>query len=118
MSGLATLLDAGLTLQADGRRLLVTPAACLSDPLRKIIRENVAELLEQVREASRLTAELIDAINRACDLRGDDDENRAGLIRECSALPSDGQEDMRQHFEQVAEVWAKATGQPARGLEL
>ena len=57
--------------------------------------------------AHRRTAALVAAINHCCDIRGDDDENRAGLIRECCALPPVGQGDMREHFEQEAKRWER-----------
>ena len=45
-----------------------------------------------------LAAALAAAINRACDVRGDSDTNRAGLLAECAALPPEGQADMLAHF--------------------
>ena len=42
------------------------------------------------------------ASTRCCDARGDDDENRAALIRECGALPPDAQADMLEHFQREA----------------
>lgn len=61
-------------------------------------------LLRQGRdkELERRATAMRQAINRCCDARGDDDENRAGLIRECCALPPDGQMDMLEHFEREA----------------
>jgi hypothetical protein len=58
--------------------------------------------------AHRGTGALVRAINACCDLRGDDDRNRAGLIAECSALTPAGQADMREHFEQETANWQRA----------
>jgi hypothetical protein len=46
----------------------------------------------------RLPKALAAAINRACDIRGDDDANRAALLGECAALPPASQADMLAHF--------------------
>lgn len=61
--------------------------------------------------APRVAQALVAAINRACNLRGDDDANRAGLIAECHALSLEQQIDMLEHFRAEAARWAKATGQ-------
>jgi hypothetical protein len=54
------------------------------------------------KELERRATALRQAINRCCDVRGDDHENRAALIRECCTLPPDGQADMTEHFEREA----------------
>ena len=41
---------------------------------------------------------LADAINRACNNRGDDDAFRAGLLQECAELPPKAQADLLEHF--------------------
>ena len=51
---------------------------------------------------------LIDAINRCCDARGDDDSNRMALVAEAASLTARNQADMREHFEQEAATWAAA----------
>ena len=48
MSPLATLIDAGLTLRADESRLIVAPAALLTEDLRRLIRQHKADLLVSV----------------------------------------------------------------------
>ncbi len=54
------------------------------------------------KEVERRATALRQAINGCCDARGDDDENRAALIRECGALPPDAQADMLEHFQREA----------------
>ena len=51
MNALRALAEAGLTLRADGNRLIVAPASRLTDPLRALIRRHKAELLETARGA-------------------------------------------------------------------
>jgi len=58
---------------------------------------------------SRATA-LRQSIERCCDARGDDDENRAALIRECGELPPDAQADMLEHFQREAIRFGPKTG--------
>ncbi|MBA3597833.1 MAG: hypothetical protein H0W40_10725 [Methylibium sp.] len=48
MTLLAALIDAGLTLRADDNRLIVTPAALLTEDLRSLIRQHKTELLDSV----------------------------------------------------------------------
>lgn len=38
------------------------------------------------------------AIERACEVRGDDPAHRDGLIAECMALPFEAQADLLAHF--------------------
>lgn len=57
--------------------------------------------------AAMLMAQLIAAINRACDARGDTPANRAALILECCALDATGQADMRDYFEAEAANWCR-----------
>ena len=54
------------------------------------------------KEGERRATALRQSIDRCCDARGDDDENRAALICECSALPPDAQADMVEHFQREA----------------
>jgi hypothetical protein len=54
------------------------------------------------KELERRATALRQAIDRCCDARGDDELNRAGLIRECGELPPDGQADMLEHFQREA----------------
>ena len=51
------------------------------------------------KEGERRATALRQCIERCCDARGDDDENRTALIRECGALPPDAQADMLEHFQ-------------------
>lgn len=57
-----------------------------------------------------LVPALADAINRACDLRGDDEAHRAVLLAECAALPPEGQADMLAHF--VVEAAIRVAPEP------
>jgi hypothetical protein len=75
--------------------------------LRELARDNLLRLRRHKAVHSRATA-LRNSIILCCDLRGDDDVNRAALIAECLALPLAGQEDMQQHFEREAERWERA----------
>lgn len=109
MNVVAEILEAGLSLTADGERLLVWPAPSITPTLRILIQQNKPLLLAYARDTESRVAELVATINRACLLRGDDDENRLGLIRDCSALPPDGQQDMTEHFANVAATWARAS---------
>ena len=114
MSPLHTLLDAGLHLHTDGERLIVAPASLLTEPLRDLIRAHKPELWAAAREAEVTFANLVDAINRCCDLRGDDDRNRDGLIAEAGDYAVDAQRDLIEHFANETAIWSQATGQSSQ----
>ena len=65
----------------------------------------LAGVASERRPAEGLVEALADAINRACDIRGDDAINRAGLLAECAALPPEGQADLLAHFTIEAARW-------------
>jgi len=102
VSLLRALIDAGLTLRTDGQRLVVAPASALTAAQRDLIRARKSELLVSVRHAEVLAATLVASINQCCDVRGDDERNRAALIAECMQLTQRDQADMLEHFETEA----------------
>jgi hypothetical protein len=53
---------------------------------------------------------LVEAIRRCSEVRGDTDANRAALIAEAVDLTPREQQDMREHFDEQAALWAAATG--------
>ena len=105
---LLLLMEIGFTLSSEGSSLVVVPASELTDPLRDLIRDNKAELLAAVREAERGAADLIASIGHCCDVRGDDDRNRAALIVESALLVPHEQADMLAHFEAETTRWQQA----------
>ena len=113
MNVLSMLIDAGLTLSTDGDQLVVVPGASITEELRGLIRLHKPDLLDAVRDAEAVAADLIGAIGRCCAVRGDDDRNRDALIAEAADLTPELQRDATQHFEQEAAVWAAATGRGA-----
>ncbi len=69
--------------------------------------------------AHRLLADLIAAINAACDERGDDDSNRRALIDESARLTPEHQLDMLAHFTAEAAIFRAANrGGRASGAEI
>jgi hypothetical protein len=61
--------------------------------------------------ASRQTAlDLIAAVNRCCDVRGDDDGNRAALIADCKLLAPHEQADMLEHFDGETRRYTRQSG--------
>ena len=57
-----------------------------------------------------LYEKLIEAINRCCDVRGDDDRNRDGLIAEAADYATEAQLDLIEHFDEQAAIWRRVTG--------
>jgi hypothetical protein len=93
---LAELQERGMTVVAKGDRLVIRPASKLTDDTRNALRAAKPELL--VLLADPLGRALVEAINRCCDVRSDDDANRAALITDALVLPIDMQADLLTHF--------------------
>lgn len=55
--------------------------------------------------------DLLKAIDDCCRLRGDTDDNRIALRRECSQMPASSIADLIEHFNGEAQTWARVTGQ-------
>jgi len=85
-------------IRFDGDNLIVAPRAMVTDQMREAILADKPELL-------RLTSSLVEAIHRCCDARGDDTSNRAALLFECVALPAWEQRELRDHFNQQADLF-------------
>ena len=79
MHALNILHQRGLRVIAEGDRLIVAPAEQIDDELRAFIREQKPELLDLLREWTKLEV----AINACCDARMDSDEHRAALLEDC-----------------------------------
>lgn len=92
---LTALVQAGFEVEATADRLLIRPASKLTDDQREALREFKPELMVLLR------GDLTAAINAACAARGDDDANRLALIAEGTALPTDTQADLIEHFRAV-----------------
>jgi hypothetical protein len=108
---LRRLHGAGLHLELGDGKVIVTPRDLLTESLRQLIRDNRDDLLQMLVEADGLIhQELITAIHRCCDARGDDETNRAGLIQEAADLPQTHQVDMAAHFDEQAALWLRITG--------
>lgn len=108
---LQTLLD-GLAAEARCYPVTPTPSSWVTpEPAPMLARTRVTPVTRELGDAvdqdvrQDLAEALAAAINRACDARGDDDANRAGLLAECAALPLDGQADMLAHFTIEAARW-------------
>ena len=82
-----------------------TPAPTLRAVVDVLRGAGARECNTQQRNNS-LAEALADAINSACDARGDSDDNRTGLLAECAALPPEQQADMLAHFTVETARWA------------
>ena len=110
MNPLRTLIEAGLTLRTDGERLIVTPAIAITGSLRKLIVAYKPMLHLAVRNAEDQADALVASINRCCDARGDDGDNRAALIAESAGYAPHEMADLIEHFDGEAN---RLTIQPA-----
>lgn len=97
---LADLLQNGIepTISDDGQHIEV-PAGCLTEAQRHAILACKPELIDHIKEAERVTSELLAAAMRACDYWQDSPEAREQMRRECLAVPPELREELRQHFE-------------------
>ena len=96
---LFALAREGLAVTLAGEHLRVVPASSLTAPLRAQIADNKAALVALLGSAHQTTLDLIAAVDRCCDARGDDHGNRAALIADCKLLAPHEQADMLDHFD-------------------
>ena len=96
-------LDA--TRGATGIATTTAPAASI----RQLARDTLVRHGRD-KEVERRATALRQSIDRCCDARGDDDENRAALIRECGELSPDAQADMLDHFQREANRFGPKRG--------
>jgi hypothetical protein len=82
VSALATIRAAGLTVQADGGRLLVSPSDRLRDDLPALIREHKADILGELRD--RVAGALAPAVPGAPDL----EQRRASVANRLRSDPT------------------------------
>lgn len=98
---LADLLACGITpaVTADGAGIVV-PAGRLTGAQRAAVRDHKPELIERIREAARLTTELLEAAMRACDAHGDDSAAREQMRQDVMDTPPNLRADLLDHFRQ------------------
>lgn len=91
MNALHVLADAGLRLRAEGSRLIVAPAERLTDPLRALIRQHKAALLESAREVRAAGNPLLTAQQASdCHAGGWDDAEISAFATRVFALMRHG----------------------------
>lgn len=96
------LTACGLTIQADGDRLIVSPRERLTDPHRALIRAHRMELVAFIAQAHATTATLIELAMRVCDEYGDDEQAREAMRRDCLDTPLHLRQDLIEHFQSQA----------------
>ena len=94
---------------SDGRKLS-TVVSGVQGKRADLEWENAADVFQRDKEVERRATALRQGIERCCDARGDDDENRAALIRECGELSPDAQADMLDHFQREANRFGPKRG--------
>ena len=92
------LHDAGVSISADGGKLLAGPATRLTDDLRDLIRAHKPALVGLLTDAHETTASLLVAAMRVCDWHGDGEAAREQMRRDCMATPPHLQADLLNHF--------------------
>ena len=98
---LDVLTKRGLCVAAQGDRLLVSPSERLDDELRRYIRQHKPELIDLLREWSKLEA----AIYACCVARKDTDENRTALLADCWRKPATDWPWLTDYFRSEAARW-------------
>lgn len=109
---LGTLRSAGFTTLLAGDGLRISPSARLTPQLREEVRRHRDDLVrlladEHLDQGQR---RLRQAINRCCEVRGDDEAHRLALIEECSQLPPDERNEWRDYFDSEAHRWGNSSG--------
>lgn len=113
------LTASGLTIRADGERLIVSPRERLTEPDRAMIREHRAELVAFIHHAHQTTATLLELAMKVCDAWGDDEQAREAMKRDCLDTPLHLRQDLIEHFQSVTTSGGTqtraATGMPPDG---
>lgn len=93
------VMDAGMTIDADGAELVLKPAAKLTPDLRALLVQHKPELLGFIHQADTLTAELLARAMAVCDHHGDDARARADMRADIEATPAHLRADLLAHFQ-------------------
>lgn len=105
MSILRKLVDAGLSVRSDpSGAIALKPSSRLTNDLRRLVCDHRAQLIAELDEAHRITAELVDAAMRVCDHHGDDQAARDQMKRECEQTPPHLRADLLHHFRATCEA--------------
>ena len=100
----------GLTVTLAGEHLRVVPASSLTARHRALIAEHRTVLVALLRAAHQTALDLIAAVNRCCDARGDDEGNRAALISDCKLLGPHEQAEILEHFNDETRRFMRQSG--------
>ena len=88
----------GLTPDSTG---IVVPAGGLTDAQRTAVLTHKAELIEYLRQASRITSQALTAAMSACDQWGDSPAAREQMRRDVLATPPHLMADLLEHLQQA-----------------
>lgn len=95
------VFDAGMTMHADDGALVIRPAERLTTALRALLVEHKPELLDFVRQAEALTAEILAAAMRCSDHHGDGAQAREDWKRDIADTPTHLRADLLDHLRQT-----------------
>jgi hypothetical protein len=84
--------------RAAARASAATPASAANPANRASNDDAPVSHLATLAMQCDLRAELVDAIDRCCNVRGDDETNRAALIADALELTPELQADLLAHF--------------------
>ncbi len=79
------------------------------DKAIECLATNPREPVAHVASVAHVAADLIDAIHRCCDIRGDSERNRAALLSEIGDFDQRLQADLVEHFDTEADRWHRAS---------
>lgn len=96
---LANLLARGIepSLTAD-ETSIVLPVPSIDPATRQAILNCKPELIERIRESTRITSKLLAAAMRACDVYGDDEAARQAMRADVLATPPELRAGLLEHF--------------------
>ena len=98
---LQALHAASVSVRVYEGRLQVYPAERLTDSLRVALRGQRAGLLALLAQIDQITAELLEAAVRICDLYGENDRGQADMQADCLTTPAHLRADLLDYFGSV-----------------
>lgn len=90
--------DAGMTIRADGGKLVLKPAHRLAADLQALLVAHKPELLAFLMEAEATSADLVAAALRACDHFNDGHEARKQMRSDVESTPPHLRADLHAYF--------------------
>jgi hypothetical protein len=105
---IALLRADGFSVRLSETGIGISPGSRLTAEVIAAISNTRTQVIEALQEEESTRSSLLEAVDRLCDARGDDQINRADLVAECQVQQASSQRDLLEHFQREAGRWERA----------